>query len=98
MSRARPSPDPIRLQGDLDLFSVQAQWEALRARLTGQPGRLVLDLSGIGDLDLAGLQLLLAVARQAEADGTALALAGVKAEWIDRFRPLGFAPLLEGRP
>jgi anti-anti-sigma factor len=83
------------LQGDLDLFSIQSQWESLRSRLTSPQGPLVLDLNGIGDIDLSGIQLLLALEQQASAQGIALSLAGVKQEWIDRFRPLGLARLLE---
>ena len=94
----KPSPAPFALQGDLDLFSIQEQFEALRIRLAGHQGPLMLDLSGIGDLDLSGLQLLLALERQAKAQGATLSLTGLKAEWTERFRPLGLAALLERQP
>lgn len=96
--RSSASAPPFALQGDLDLFSIQGQWDALRARLAGHRGPMVLDLSGIGDLDLSGLQLLLALERQANAQGVSLSLTGVQAEWAGRFRPLGLAALLEREP
>ena len=65
---------PFALQGDLDLFSIQAQWEALRTRIAAHQGPLTLDLSGIGDLDLSGLQLLLVLDHQAKSQGAALVL------------------------
>ncbi len=89
---------PFALQGDLDLFSIQGQWETIRTRLAAHQGPLTLDLSGIGDLDLSGLQLLLALERQAEAQGAALSLMGTKPEWAERFRPLGMAALMERQP
>lgn len=93
----KSSAAPFALQGDLDLFSIQEQWEALRTRFAAHQGPLALDLSGIGDLDLSGLQLLLALERQAKAKGVTLSLTGIRAEWADRFRPLGMAALLEGQ-
>ncbi len=96
--KIHPPPTVQALQGDLDLFSIQAQWEALGPLAAGLQGTLSLDLSGIGDLDLSGLQLLLALDRQLKAQGGGLSLTGIKPEWVERFRPLGFAPLLEVRP
>lgn len=99
MARALPTPPAaLPLQGDLDLFSIQAQLEFLRPHLAGHHGDLVLDLSAVGDLDLSGIQLLLALDRHLAGQSARLVLAGVKPEWIDRFRPLGLGPLLEGRP
>lgn len=94
----KSSAAPFALQGDLDLFSIQEQWEALRIRLADHQGPLVLDLFAIGDLDLSGLQLLLALERQAKAQGATLSFTGLKAEWAERFRPLGLASLLECQP
>lgn len=92
-----PSPGALSLQGDLDVFSIQAQWERLQAHLTSCEGPVSLDLSSIGDLDLSGLQLLLILDRHLAARGGSLILNGVKAEWADRFRPMGLAPAVEGR-
>ncbi|HEX9082792.1 MAG TPA: STAS domain-containing protein [Holophagaceae bacterium] len=97
MSRRAPIP-PHVLQGDLDLFSIQSQWESLRDWMGRQPDPVALDLSGVEDLDLSGIQLLLALQRQALAQGSELRLTGVKAAWVERFRPLGLAPFLEGHP
>lgn len=91
-------PGPLALQGDLDVFCIQAQWEGLQTHLASHHGPLALDLSSVSDLDLSGLQLLLALDCHLEARGDRLSLSGVKPEWLDRFRPLGLVMLLEGRP
>ncbi len=93
-----PPPGPLALQGALGVFCIQAQWEGLPAYLASHDGPLAMDLSSVSDLDLSGLQLLLALDRHLVARGDRLALSGVKPEWLDRFRPLGLALLLEGRP
>ncbi len=99
MARKPPSASgALSLQGDLDVFSIQAQWEGLQTHLHAHEGTLSLDLSSIGDLDLSGLQLLLVLDHHLAARGSRLLLSGVKPEWIDRFSPLGLAPLVEGRP
>jgi len=82
----------------MDLFSIQNQWEGLQAQLAPQEGPVLLDLSRVGDLDLSGLQLLLALDRHLASRGDHLSLSGIRPEWLDRFRPLGLATLLEGRP
>lgn len=96
--KSPPSPGALSLQGDLDVFSIQAQWEKLQAHLASHEGSLALDLSSVGDLDLSGLQLLLVLDHHLAARGSGLVLSGVKPEWADRFRPLALAPLMEGHP
>ena len=99
MTRKPPlTRGPHVLQGDLDVFSIQAQWEDLQTRLASHQGSFDMDLSSVGDLDLSGLQLLLALDRHLAARGARLSLSGVRPEWLDRFRPLGLAAPLEGRP
>lgn len=93
-----PFPSPLALQGDLDVFSVQAQWEGLHAYLSAHEGPLLLDLTSVGDLDLSGLQLLLALDQHLAGRGDRLSLSGAKPEWLDRFRPMGLATILEERP
>lgn len=96
----KPSSPPgaLILQGDLDLFSIQSQSDTIQMHLAAHGGAVTLDLSQVGDLDLSGLQLLLVLERRLSARGGRLSLAGVKAEWLDRFRPMGLSSLLEARP
>lgn len=96
-------PPPFAIQGDLDVFSIHGQWEALQAQLKGigageKPLEVVLDLSGIGDVDLSGLQLLLALKQDLEVQGIRLRLSGAKADWTTRFLPLGLDGLLDQEP
>ena len=83
-----PQDSPLAVLGDLDLFSIHEQWEGLRER--GSGGEVRLDVSGAGDLDASGVQLLAALERDLRSTGGRLELAGVKAEWSARFEGLGW--------
>lgn len=87
----------LALQGDLDVFSVHQQWEQAQALLAAGNGAAELDLSGIGDLDLSGVQLLSALERDLQAKGVQLTVTGAKEEWLTRFAPLGLAGLFGGK-
>ena len=90
------SPRALALEGDLDVFSIHQQWEQTQPLLTADTGTAELDLSGIGDLDLSGLQLLCALDRDLRSRGAELVLKGVKEEWRARFSALGMATLFGG--
>ena len=98
--KAVPAPAPLApalaLEGDLDVFSIHGQWELLQPLLASEPGPVALDLSGIGDLDMSGVQLLLALERDLQARGCQLALTGVQEAWKTRYQPLGMAALFDG--
>lgn len=90
------SAPPLVLEGDLDVFSIHAQWEQALSLQGSESPTLSLDLSGIGDLDLSGIQLLCALEREAKAKGRQLVLSGIKDEWKARFGPMGFEALFAG--
>jgi anti-sigma B factor antagonist len=90
-----PSPRSLALEGDLDLFSIHAQWEQALPLLVAGASTVELDLSGIGDLDLSGIQLLSALDRDCRAKGGYLVLTGAQAAWTPRFDLLGLAGLFE---
>jgi anti-anti-sigma regulatory factor len=92
-----PTAQSLALEGDLDLFSIHAQWEQTLALLPTEGGTIKLDLSGIGDLDLSGIQLLSALDRDFRAKGGQLVLIGMKEAWAPRFETLGLASLFEGK-
>jgi len=97
MSRkAIPTTRTIALQGDLDVFSIHQQWEQLQPLLSAEKGTVELDLSGIGDLDLSGVQLLFALERDLKDKGVELKLPGTQPEWLARFTPLGMSGLFSG--
>jgi ABC-type transporter Mla MlaB component len=85
----------LALEGDLDLFSIHAQWEQVQPHVAAENGLLELDLSGIGDIDLSGIQLLSAIDRDLKAKSGSLVLIGAKADWVPRFDLLGLASLFE---
>ncbi len=94
--KAVPDQAPLALEGDLDVFSIHGQWELLQPLLASQPGPVALDLSGIGDLDMSGVQLLLALDRDLQTRDCQLTLTGVQEAWKTRYHPLGLAALFEG--
>lgn len=83
----------LSLQGDLDIFAIRSQAEALKARLPRR-GDVTLDLAGLGDVDLSGFQLLAALHRTVQEAGGRLALQGIPPEVEARMRSLGFGGLL----
>jgi ABC-type transporter Mla MlaB component len=87
----------LALEGDLDLFSIHAQWEETLALLPTEGGTIEIDLSGIGDLDLSGVQLLSALDRDFKARSGQLVLIGAKEAWAPRFETLGLASLFESQ-
>ena len=77
----------LHCEGDLDLAAVDAVTAAARDALAGLPAGLVLDLSGVTFCDTVGLRTLLSTAARARAQGSSLALAGVRphvAEFLAR--------------
>jgi ABC-type transporter Mla MlaB component len=94
--KASPPPRTLSLEGDLDVFSIQMQWEKVRALLTLENGKAELDLSDLGDLDLSGVQMLCALERDLRSKGVQLTMVGAKEEWKTRFAPLGLAHLVGG--
>lgn len=91
-----PAIRSLALEGDLDVFSVHQQWEQALTLLTAEKGPAELDLSGIGDLDLSGIQLLAALDRDLRVKDVQLTVTGAKDEWMTRFAPLGMAGLFGG--
>lgn len=64
---------PLPIEGELTVFTVHELKVRLLAALSeGQP--LQLDLSGVSEVDGAGIQLLLAAQRQARQQGSAITL------------------------
>ena len=68
----------LRLRGELDLCSAERLRRAVDAALAQSPAVLVMDLSGLGFTDCAGIRVLLETyARQAQA-GNRFLLTGVR--------------------
>lgn len=79
---------------DLDIFGVREFWEDAKDWVLSAGGPVLrLDLSGVGDLDLSGLQVLVAMEGAVRERGFALELTGVQSAWIQRMEGLGFATL-----
>lgn len=79
------SPEALGIQ---DVAAVRQRWLADLAVAPADAQDIVVDLGALPDVDAAGLQLLVSLARSAEARGARLRLAGVSdtlraslAEW-----------------
>ena len=94
--KTAPPSRPLSLEGDLDVFSIQLQWEKVQPLLTTENGSATVDLSSVGDLDLSGIQLLCALERDLKSKGVQFTVVGAKEEWQARFAPLGVAHLFSG--
>ena len=95
--KSAPSVRSLALEGDLDLFSIHAQWEQAQSLLVAGDSAVALDLSGIGDLDLSGVQWLSALDRDLKAKSGRLILIGAKEGWASRFELLGLSGLFAGK-
>lgn len=94
----RPSagnqPACLCLAGDLTIFEARDTHAALLELLAQSPGPWVLDLSALGELDSAGLQLLLALGKQFGGESAPLQVLAVSSEaaaLIELLRPAGLS-------
>jgi anti-anti-sigma factor len=55
----------VRLEGELSIYSI-AELKTTLSEVLAEDARVALDLSGVEDIDTAGIQLLLALKRAAE--------------------------------
>ncbi|BAL25991.1 lipid asymmetry maintenance protein MlaB [Azoarcus sp. KH32C] len=80
MSHKDTAPDAganvrLALDADLTIYHTVPQKQALIEALAGS-NRLELDLSAVGDIDTAGLQLLILVKREARVQGKEVVITG----------------------
>ncbi len=65
---------PLALEGELTIYGAAELQARLLAALADAPGGLDIDLSGVTELDSAGVQLLMATRRAALASGRTVTL------------------------
>lgn len=75
-TKAKASYSP---QGELTIYRALEHFEALRAMRSARAAVLRLDLSGVSEIDSAGLQLLLLLRKSAAAEGGALCITSASA-------------------
>ncbi len=69
----------LPLDGELNIYRAAELRQVLLAALSDSPAGLELDLSGVSEIDSAGVQLLLAVRRDLHARGLPLRLSAPSA-------------------
>lgn len=87
----------LRLAGELTIYHA-AELRTALLPLAGGACALVLDLSGVSDVDSAGLQLLLALRRTLAAQGATLHLAGCDGAAADALALYGMADAFPAAP
>ena len=83
----------VQLNGDLDIYNVEAARDELLNHIAGQPA-LDLDLGGVETCDAAGMQLLLAVRRSTLANGKPFFIQSPAAPVVKCAELLGISPEL----
>ena len=83
-------PEVLALNDDLDIFAISRLWDQLLRFCREATGDPVLELSGVADLDLCGMQALLVLDQDCQARGVRLVLAGLRDEHRERMQDLGF--------
>jgi len=78
----------VALDGELTIYRAAELKATLLAALAGGNGAIEIDLGGVTEIDSAGVQLLLAARRSAQAAQRAFALVGESDAVADVFRLL----------
>jgi anti-sigma B factor antagonist len=102
-TRKKKAAAGTKLAGDWSIYRAAELQAALQAALAQAGDTLELDLSGVTELDTAGVQLLMTAKRQAQAQSRSLRLFGHSAAVLDVFDLLNLGPyfgdpLLMARP
>lgn len=89
------NPTTWAVEGDLDIFSLQDQTAKVKP-LVASSGGLTVNLSGLGDIDPSGLQLLLSIKASLQAKGKAFLVIGLPEPLRERMLALGAGALFSG--
>lgn len=88
--KKKPAISALRLEGDINIYHAVALKQLLLAPLA-QPCTLEVNLSGVTELDSAGLQLLMLAKRTAQARQCELRLTGHSPAVLEVFELLNLA-------
>ena len=94
MSPAPERPDEaavLRIEGEMTIYRAAE----LKALLLGQPPAADVDLTGVTEIDTAGVQLLIAARRRARAAGCGWRVRGSSSPVGETLRLLGLPELLQ---
>ncbi len=81
---------PLRIDGEMTIFRAAE----LKQQLMAEPGLAAIDLSGVTEIDTAGLQLLLMVQQAAQARQATLTLIQPSAAVVELIDLLALGPRL----
>ncbi|WP_319381587.1 STAS domain-containing protein [Thiomicrorhabdus sp.] len=80
--------NPIVLSDNLTIHNIQTLFDELKQRCSETDNEIILDASGIEDIDTSGFQMLLALKRHSENGGKQLQWLGVDEKVIELSRKL----------
>jgi anti-anti-sigma regulatory factor len=83
-----------QFEGNLNVFTVQPQWEAARALLAIEAGWAEVDLSQVGDLDQSGVELIRRLDWLLGSRGVEFRVSGIQEEWRESFAAMGLGHLV----
>lgn len=83
----------LRLEGEMTIYTAVTNLERIRSHRPG-PQEFILDLSGVSELDSAGVQLVLFAKQQAELQGLKFRLPNCSPAVDEVFSLLQLHPLL----
>jgi anti-anti-sigma factor len=93
---AREGVPIVRLEGEIDLSNADGTFAMLSEVADGDAPALILDLSGLGYLDSAGVRLLFRLARSVVEDGGTLLVVVPHGAPVRRVLELADAPRMFG--
>jgi hypothetical protein len=83
-----------QFEGNLNVFTVQSQWEAARALLAIESGWAEADLTLVGDLDQSGVELIRKLDWLLGSRGVEFRVSGFREEWRETFAVVGLGHLV----
>jgi anti-anti-sigma factor len=92
------APAAVRVRGVLDIVSAPELGSALARVIEADHARVVVDCSGLTDVDGDGMRVLLNTRRTLARRRRALVLRDVPATLVDRFVAAGLAGTIEDQP
>ncbi|HEU5443209.1 MAG TPA: STAS domain-containing protein [Steroidobacteraceae bacterium] len=93
----RGGSEPLRIEGEMTIYSAAALAQRLTATIADASGRPRLDLSQVSEIDTAGLQVLLMARKLARARG-GLSVVAASARVQALLRLCGLEDMIEGHP
>lgn len=88
----------LRIEGPISHTTAHPARSGMGAALRSRPGAIVVDVTGVAEINRTAIVLLAAMRRHSARHGTRFALCGLTSEATSILWKLGLAPLFDIRP